>query len=99
MKVEPWKLTLSYPNGTSDSVFTFVVGTFTKKPTISGWEDVQGLKVTICGNVDEDYELSFGGANGGDDSPIQDFEYWNITYAIPSDLEEVPEIVLEFELV
>lgn len=99
MKVEPWKLSLSYPNGTSDSVFTFLVGTFTKKPTLSGWEDVQGLNVTISGKVEEAYGLSFGGANGGADSPIQDFEYWNFTHTVPGNLTGVPEIVLEFELV
>lgn len=100
VQVEPWKLTLTYPLGTPDSVFTLLVGTFAQKPTLAGWEDLPGLRVTVSGSVEaDDYDLSFAGANGGSGgSPIQDFEYWNFTYALPGNLTGAPQIILDFAL-
>lgn len=97
-KVKPGQLTLSYPNGTSDSIFTFAVGTFAKKRTISGWKDVQGLDVKVSGNINKTYDLSFAGGYGGSSSTIRDFEFWNFTYTLPDGLEEVPKIVLDVAL-
>lgn len=98
VEVNPWNLTLSYPYGNSSSIFTLVTGTFANIRTISGWEDVQGLKVTVSGNVNEAYELSFGGSYGGTSSTIRDFEYWNFTYTMPEGFQGVPTIVLDLEL-
>lgn len=93
--VSPNKLGLTYPNGTADSVFTFVVGTFINKHTIAGWADVQGLNVGVSGNVNETYSLSFAGDIGGSGSPIRDFEFWNFTYSMPAGFEGRPSIVLD----
>ncbi|KAI8169765.1 hypothetical protein K4K49_010919 [Colletotrichum sp. SAR 10_70] len=96
--VEANKLTLTYPNGTADSIFSFVVGTFIKKPTVAGWADVQGLNVSISGNINETYALSFAGEYGGSDSMIRDFEFWNFTYSMPAGFEGAPTVTLDVTL-
>ncbi|KAF4847491.1 hypothetical protein CGCSCA4_v005601 [Colletotrichum siamense] len=96
--VEANKLTLTYPNGTADSIFSFVVGTFIKKPTVAGWADVQGLNVSVSGNINETYALSFAGEYGGSDSMIRDFEFWNFTYSMPAGFEGAPTVTLNVTL-
>ncbi|KAJ3956415.1 hypothetical protein N0V92_007049 [Colletotrichum tropicale] len=96
--VETNKLTLTYPNGTADSIFSFVVGTFIKKPTVAGWADVQGLNVSVSGNINETYALSFAGEYGGSDSMIRDFEFWNFTYSMPAGFEGAPTVTLDVTL-
>ncbi|KAF3799376.1 hypothetical protein GCG54_00001418 [Colletotrichum gloeosporioides] len=96
--VEANKLTLTYPNGTADSIFSFVVGTFIKKPTVAGWADVQGLNVSVSGNINETYALSFAGEYGGSDSMIRDFEFWNFTYSMPVGFEGAPTVTLDVTL-
>ncbi|GKT41207.1 uncharacterized protein ColSpa_01388 [Colletotrichum spaethianum] len=98
VEVAPNKLSLTYPNGTADSIFTFVVATFLKKPTVSGWADVQGLAVNVTGNVNETYSLSFAGSVGGTSSPLRDFEFWNFTYSMPQGFEGTPSVVLDLKL-
>ncbi|KAJ3550205.1 hypothetical protein NM208_g107 [Fusarium decemcellulare] len=97
VKVGPGKLSLSYPRGNSSSLFTLVVGTFTKKPTVTGWRDVPGLKVNVSGNVNLNYSLSFGGEYGGSSEPIRDFEFWNFTYTMPSGFRGTPNLVLDLK--
>lgn len=96
--VEANKLTLTYPNGTANSIFSFVVGTFIKKPTVAGWADVQGLNVSVSGNINETYALSFAGEYGGSDSMIRDFEFWNFTYSMPVGFEGAPTVTLDVTL-
>ncbi|KAI8711274.1 hypothetical protein NCS52_01503300 [Fusarium sp. LHS14.1] len=97
-KVGPGQLTLSYPNGHSGSIFSLLVGTFKSKRTVSGWEDVMGLNVTISGNVNMTYGLSFGGHYGGSDSPIRDFEFWNFTYSMPAGFVGTPTLIVDLEI-
>ncbi|KAH6967981.1 hypothetical protein BKA56DRAFT_497921 [Ilyonectria sp. MPI-CAGE-AT-0026] len=96
--VKPWKLTLSYPYGNADSVFTFVVDTFTAKRTITGWQDVPGLSVAVSGNINQTLDLSFAGTYGGSLDPMLDFEYWKFTYRMPEGFVGIPTIVLDLEL-
>ncbi|KAM0350954.1 hypothetical protein ACHAPU_002732 [Fusarium lateritium] len=95
--VKPGELALSYPSGDSNSVFTFVVGTSEKHRTVGSWTDVPGLEVTVSGNINSTYSLSFAGGYGGSDSPIRDFEFWNFTYTMPSDFQGVPSIKLDLK--
>ncbi|UPL02755.1 hypothetical protein LCI18_013689 [Fusarium solani-melongenae] len=97
-KVGPGQLILSYPTGHSGSIFSLLVGTFKNKRTISGWEDVAGLKVAVSGNVNTTYGLSFGGHYGGSDSPIRDFEFWNFTYTMPAGFVGTPSLTLDLEI-
>lgn len=96
--VKPWKLTLSYPYGNADSVFTFIVDTFTAKRTITGWQDVPGLSVAVSGNINQTLDLSFAGTYGGILDPMLDFEYWKFTYRMPEGFVGIPTLVLDLEL-
>ncbi|KAM0542281.1 hypothetical protein ACHAPJ_012889 [Fusarium lateritium] len=97
VKVGPGKLHLSYPRGNSSSVFSLLVGTFVKKPTIKGWGDLPGLRVKVSGNIDPKFELSFGGSNGGSSETLRDFELWNFTYTLPTKFEGTPALTLDLE--
>ncbi|KAM5358458.1 hypothetical protein ACJZ2D_015272 [Fusarium nematophilum] len=97
-KVKAGQLKLAYPHGTSASVFSLLVGTFKNKRTISGWEDVPGLKVAVSGNVNPEYQLSFAGHYGGTDKPIRDFEFWNFTYVMPAGFVGKPTLTLDLEI-
>ncbi|KAB5580262.1 hypothetical protein GE09DRAFT_950351 [Coniochaeta sp. 2T2.1] len=98
-EVSPYRLNLTYPNGTADSIFTLVVSQFRQVRTVTGWDDVQGVKVRVSGNVNLTHSLSFAGAYGGRASTIRDFEFWNFTYALPEGFEGQPNLQLDFELV
>ncbi|KKY19193.1 hypothetical protein UCRPC4_g04567 [Phaeomoniella chlamydospora] len=94
----PWSLNITYPAGDSSSIFSFIVSTVKSKPTMSSWDDLEGLSVNVTGNVNLTYSLSFAGLNGGADETINDFEFWNFTYFVPKALTEPPNIVLDLAL-
>ncbi|TVY84424.1 hypothetical protein LSUE1_G005584 [Lachnellula suecica] len=91
-------LELSYPRGSNSSIFSIIVSTFAEKKEVSAWEDVQGLTVNVTGNVDANYSVAFAGAYGGADDTINDFEFWNFTYTMPSKYTGQPHLLLEVEL-
>lgn len=70
-ETSPYQLNLTYPNGNSSSIFSFIVSTVDSKPTVSSWDDLKGLSVRVSGNVNLTYSLSFAGLYGGDDKPIK----------------------------
>ncbi|RGP73149.1 hypothetical protein FLONG3_6465 [Fusarium longipes] len=72
-------------------------GTFIDKPTIEKWEDVPNLRVNISGNINPEYQLSFGGAFGGSSQTLRDFELWNFTYTMPKEFEGTPALTLDLE--
>ncbi|PHH50098.1 hypothetical protein CFIMG_006180RA [Ceratocystis fimbriata CBS 114723] len=92
--VAPNKLKLTYPNGTADSIFSFIVASSPDKVTYSGWEDVPGITVTAQGNVNLTHSLDFAGTYGGANKPIRDFEFWNFTYSMPQSFVGTPYIEL-----
>jgi hypothetical protein len=100
--VSPGSLDLRYPDiNSSSSSFSFLVGTnsWDGKRDVRSWADVEGIKVNISGSVDvSGYEVSFGGMRGGKHDTINDFEYWNFTYVMPGESEEVPWVRLEVEV-
>ena len=57
------------------------------------------MSVEVSGNVNMTYELSFAGTYGGADTLINDFEFWNFTYSMPYDSEEIPNLVLNVKLI
>ncbi|ESZ98727.1 hypothetical protein SBOR_0965 [Sclerotinia borealis F-4128] len=91
-------LNLTYPDGNDTSIFTFLVSPFAAKRTISSLEDIQGLSLQVSGTIDMNYTLSYAGEYGGADSTINDFEYWNVTFAMPPGSTEAPHIFLEADL-
>ena len=96
--VSPARLNLRYPHGNASSIFTLVVSAFTKQRILTGWEGVQNLNVTVSGNVDPSYSLSFAGQYGGTSKLLRDFEFWNFTYIMPKDFEGVPNLCLDLQL-
>lgn len=93
-------LDLSYPQGNSSNGFSFLVGTnsWSGKRDVASWADVEGVTVNVTGTVDQNYTVTFNGANGGAGDPINEFEFWNFTYLMPQGSAEIPRVRLEFEL-
>ncbi|KAG4415364.1 hypothetical protein IFR04_011513 [Cadophora malorum] len=91
----PGRLNITYPYGTTSSIFSFIISTFSSRPTIKGWEDIPGLSVNVTGVVNGTFELSFAGLFGGQDEPIYDFEFWNLTYSVPAGCTGLPNVVLD----
>lgn len=98
VKVDRESLELSYPKGNASSVFSFIVGTQRSNPNFESWDDLKGLKITVSGNVDENPELVFAGAYGGDEETVNDFEHWRFTYKMPSGFSGEPAITLHYEV-
>ncbi|KPM43742.1 hypothetical protein AK830_g2758 [Neonectria ditissima] len=96
-EVSPGKLSLTYPDGDSSTIFAVVVSTFLGKPTLSNLGDIPGLDVSVSGNVNTSYSLAFAGENGGSASPAHTFEFWSFTFAMPDEFEGAPNLVLEFQ--
>ncbi|CZT42341.1 related to OrfH-unknown, trichothecene gene cluster [Rhynchosporium secalis] len=94
----PYTLNLTYPLGTADSVFSFVVSPFKGKQDVSSWQDIQGLSVHVSGNVNTSYAVGWAGSYGGTYTPINDFEFWNFTYTMPEGFVGAPSLLLELEL-
>jgi hypothetical protein len=67
----PGMLNLSYPYGTSESQFSLLVSPFAKMKDVYSWDDVQGAKVTIEGNMNMTYNLGYAGEYGGAYSVIK----------------------------
>lgn len=93
-------LRLSYPQGNSSNGFSFLVGTnsWDGKRDVASWADVEGIKVNVTGTVDQNYTVTYNGANGGAGKPVNEFEFWNFTYLMPKGSRAVPQVSLEFEL-
>lgn len=93
-------LDLSYPLGNSSSGFSFLVGTNGRGGSrdVKSWADVEGINVNVTGTVDSNYTVTFNGAVGGAGTPVNDFEFWNVTYVMPVNSTEVPRVRLEFDL-
>lgn len=68
VEAAPSSLDLSYPNGSSSSIFTLIVSPFAAKRTVSSLRDIQGLTLNATSTVNPVYSLSFAGAYGGADS-------------------------------
>ncbi|KXH66677.1 hypothetical protein CSAL01_06641 [Colletotrichum salicis] len=95
--VSPGHLSLSYPDGNSTSIVTFLVSSnpLGGKRDIFGFEDVEGIQVSVGGSVVSQPEIGFCGLVGGICSIIHGFEFWNITFVMPSNSSAVPSIELD----
>ena len=67
----PGSLNLTYPIGTTKSIFSLIVSTFAAKKTVSSLKDIQGLTVNATGSVDPKYKISFAGSYGGESATIK----------------------------
>ncbi|KAJ2906090.1 hypothetical protein MKZ38_003127 [Zalerion maritima] len=101
-------LSLTYPDwqgGDKDNVGAFVILIGTNSPTgtrdITGWDGVEGVAVTITGNINMQPTISFNGIYGGAGEVINSFsvfEFWNFTYTVPSGITEAPNMMLQFKV-
>lgn len=98
MKVEvsPNRLKLTYPDGGADSVFAFFVSPSLHQPNVEGWDDIQGVSISISGNVDEAFTLTFAGRYGGVAGPYYDHNYWRFEHKMPEGFEGTPELTIDF---
>ncbi|KAK2736834.1 hypothetical protein CKAH01_18877 [Colletotrichum kahawae] len=94
VKVDPGRLTLTYPHGNVSSMFTFIVSSnpIGGKRDLQGFGDLDGINITTVGSVLPDPEIGFCGLVGGTCSIIHGFEFWNITYVMPPDSSAIPYI-------
>ncbi|GAB1206830.1 hypothetical protein APSETT445_005532 [Aspergillus pseudonomiae] len=61
--VGPGYLNLTYPQGTPDSQFQFLVSPFTQKKDVAGWEDLVGLDVRVSGTFDSKLRVSYSASD------------------------------------
>ncbi|KAL4944978.1 hypothetical protein BDV06DRAFT_232159 [Aspergillus oleicola] len=97
--VAPYALNLTYPLGNLSSAFTFVIATnpLGGKRDIASFSDVDGLDIEVVGGtVDPTPKISFCGLVGGACEVVHNFEFWNITFSMPPDSADVPEIQFRF---
>ncbi|KAG7404283.1 hypothetical protein Forpe1208_v015722 [Fusarium oxysporum f. sp. rapae] len=97
MQVSPKKLKVTYPEGTSSSVFTFVASPSLAKRDVQSWADIQGISISVSGNANPVPKVTFAGRYGGSGSPIYDYNYWSLVHTMPAGFEGAPEIIIEFE--
>lgn len=94
----PHVLNVSLPNATATSSIEFQVVAFADGHIFSSWNDTTGLSVRVSGTADLNFTVGFAGSMGGTGgSAIQEFEFWNVTYSMPSGFEtgDVPWVALE----
>ncbi|EAU36129.1 conserved hypothetical protein [Aspergillus terreus NIH2624] len=92
--VGPGVLNLTYPQGTAESQFQFLVSPFARKKDVAGWEDLPGVKVSVSGTVDLTPLVSYSAS----DATINDFMFWNFTYTMPANATSLPSISLTIEM-
>ena len=97
MEVSPKKLKVTYPEGTSSSVFTFAVSPSVAKRDVQSWADIEGISISVSGNADPAPEITFAGRFGGAGNPIYDQNYWSMVHRMSAGFEGAPEIIIEFE--
>ncbi|EFX05172.1 hypothetical protein CMQ_1808 [Grosmannia clavigera kw1407] len=102
-RVGPGALNLTYPAGNASSSFTFVVASnpLGTKRDVTGLADIDGVSVSILSGstVNPVPEVAFCGLVGGTCSLIHNFEFWNLTFIMPANSTELPQLNLHFDLV
>jgi hypothetical protein len=89
-------LKITYPDGDASSIFRFYVSPSLLQPNVKSWDDIQGIGISVSGNVDENFQLDFAGRYGGEYNPWYDHNFWRFEYKMPADFEGVPELTIEF---
>lgn len=94
--VSPNRLNLTYPDGDASSVFTFYASPSLLQRNVQGWSDIQGVNISISGNVDPNATVKFAGRFGGSYGPYYDYNYWYLQHTMPAGFEGTPELVIDF---
>lgn len=93
--VAPNSINFTYPNGNASSTFSFIVASnpLGGKRDITSVQDVEGLELEVGGTIDVGSpSISFCGLVGGTCDIIHGFEFWNMTWSMPSNATDVPSI-------
>jgi hypothetical protein len=98
MKVEvsPNRLKLTYPDGGARSTFTFFVSPSLLQRNVKSWADIQGINISVSGNVDKGFDLKFAGRYGGGASTYYDHNYWRFEHKMPANFTGKPELIIDF---
>lgn len=96
-EVSPNRLKITYPEGTSESVFNFVASPSLAKRDVQSWADIHGILISVSGNANPEPEITFSGRYGGAGSPIYDHNHWSFVHKMPSGFEGTPEIIIKFD--
>jgi hypothetical protein len=99
--VAPKSINFTYPNGNASSTFSFIVASnpLGGKRDITSIRDVEGLDLEVSGTVNvSSPSISFCGLVGGTCNIIHGFEFWNITWFMPSNATTVPFIKFKVNL-
>ncbi|CAG9997229.1 unnamed protein product [Clonostachys byssicola] len=95
-EVSPNRLKLTYPNGGADSVFAFFVSPSLRQTNVKSWADIQGVSISISGNVNTTPVLTFAGRYGGSAGAYYDHNYWRFEHKMPSGFTGTPELTIDF---
>ena len=95
-EVSPNRLKLTYPNGGAASVFTFFVSPSLLQTNVKTWTDIQGVSISISGNVAEAYDVKFAGRYGGAFGAYYDHNYWYFQHKMPAGFTGTPELIIDF---
>lgn len=101
VEVSANRLSLQYPQGTSRSYFSLIIGTFKDELTLGSIEDIPGVDISVSGNVDPAYRWAFVGQQNedlGNGTLINDFEYWNCTFLMAPEFQGVPTLTLDLQI-
>ncbi|CAK4031668.1 Hypothetical predicted protein [Lecanosticta acicola] len=97
------RVSLTYPYGNETSRFTFHVDSngLAGPRDVASWADIEGIRVSVSNEstVDLVPSASFCGLVGGACDTINEFDFWNFTYAMPAGSPAVARIVLDLEMV
>lgn len=96
-EVSPNRLKITYPEGTAESTFAFFVSPSLQKKDVAGWADIQGVSLTVSGNIDLEPAITFGGHYGGAQGPYYDHNYWRFEHKMPGGFKGTPEFIIDFE--
>ncbi|EAT78720.2 hypothetical protein SNOG_14095 [Parastagonospora nodorum SN15] len=99
--VAPNSINFTYPNGNASSTFSFIVALnpLSGKRDITSVRDLDGLDLEVSGTVDVDSpSISFCGLVGGTCKIIHGFEFWNVTWSMPTNSIQIPSINFKVNL-
>ena len=97
IEVSANSLKITYPQGGAGSSFIFYVSPSLRQPNVKSWDDIQGVSVSISGNVVKEPDVKFYGRYGGSGSSWYDHNYWRFEHKMPAGFTGKPEIIIKFD--
>ena len=95
-EVSPYQLKISYPDGAANSSFVFYVSPSLRQRDVYSWSDVQGVNISVSGNINMTPSIGFAGHNGGAYSPYYDYNFWRFEHNMTAGFTGTPELIFNF---